>query len=108
MKPRSFTKGIVASISTVTSRLTTTYQAMKIKMPDEDAAPLSMVTTAFILTTIGLVVNVVLRHITLQRLIADPYINLAVLFVGVQIVAFCIFAGIAFSNKAFENMLKRP
>lgn len=107
MRLSSFVSGVIETYNSITEKLTRVYLSLKIQLPGEAASPFSMVCVGFILIIVALVINVIIRYITIQRMIEDPYLNLGVYILLTQAVAFGLVTGMVILFKGIDYAVKR-
>lgn len=107
MEPSNFISMVLESYHRILDKLTLLNISLRIKLPGEVASPFSMVFVGFILIVVTLVINVIVRHITLQRIIEDPFLNMGVYFVLTQLIALGVVVGVTMIFKGIDYALKR-
>lgn len=107
MKTLNFARTIIETLSHIVDKVMYINIQLKIKLPSEPASPFSMIFIGFVLIFAALVINIIIRHIALQRLIEDPYLNIGVYFVLTQLILFNVVGGVAILFKGIENLVKR-
>lgn len=107
MKLSDFSAMSIATVHHIIEKIMLLNIKLKIKLPTEPASPFSLISCGFSLITVALVINVIIRYITIQRLIEDPYISLGVYFILTQVILFFIVGGIILLFKGIENAVKR-